>query len=116
MNELKHPCASKCPEYKDEQCNHCLVKINCHQDDDQSMGTRTVYEPEFSKGDIVVLNTLNILSVTDLITLQEFDGEFWTTDHSIGRVSELAIRTATTAERHANRRLTKDEQSLAEVS
>jgi hypothetical protein len=31
MNELKHPCASKCPEYKDEQCNHCLVKVNCHQ-------------------------------------------------------------------------------------
>jgi len=53
MNELKHPCASKCPEYKNEQCNHCLVKVNCHQDDDQSMGTRTVCEPELSTGDVV---------------------------------------------------------------
>ena len=59
MNELKHPCASKCPEYKDEQCNHCLVKVNCHQ----SMGTRTVYEPEFCNGDIVVLKNDNYQSI-----------------------------------------------------
>jgi len=70
---------------------------------------------DFLEGDVVVLHHLNILSVTDLITLLAFDGEFWTTDHPIGRVSELAIRTATTAELQAKRRLTLAEQALAEV-
>lgn len=70
---------------------------------------------DFLVGDVVVLKGLNLLSVTDLITLQKFDGEFWTTDHSIGRVSETVIRTATTAELQAKRRLTEAEQALAEV-
>ena len=26
----KHPCAGKCQEFKDEQCNHCLVS-NCSE-------------------------------------------------------------------------------------
>jgi hypothetical protein len=70
---------------------------------------------DFLIGDVVVLSDLNLLSVTELLTLQDFDGEFWTTDHSIGRVSEKVIRTATTAELQAKRRLTKAEQALAEV-
>lgn len=72
-------------------------------------------DANFIKGDVVVLNHLNILSVTELLTLRDFDGEFWTTDHPIGRVSELAIRTATSAELQAKRRLTLAEQALAEV-
>lgn len=70
---------------------------------------------DFIKGDVVVLSDLNLLSVTELLTLQDFDGEFWTTDHPIGRVSEKVIRTATTAELQAKRRLTLAEQALAEV-
>lgn len=70
---------------------------------------------DFIKGDVVVLNDLNLLSVTELLTLHDFDGEFWTTDHAIGRVSEKVIRTATTAELQAKRRLTLTEQALAEV-
>jgi len=96
MNELKHPCASKCPEYKDEQCNHCLVKVNCHQ----SMGTRT-------KND----NSDDSLLTIDVFQPSEF---YWLIGGEL--VQANFIRLATTAERHANRRLTKDEQSLAEVS
>ena len=70
---------------------------------------------DFIKGDVVVLSDLNLLSVTELLTLQDFDGEFWTTDHSIDRVSEKVIRTATTAELQAKRRLSAAEQALAEV-
>lgn len=70
---------------------------------------------DFIKGDVVVLSDLNLLSVTELLTLQDFDGEFWTTDHSIGRVSEKVIRTAITAELQAKRRLSAAEQALAEV-
>lgn len=70
---------------------------------------------DFIKGDVVVLSDLNLLSVTELLTLQDFDGEFWTTDHPIGRVSEKVIRTATTAELQAKRRLSLAEQALAEV-
>ena len=70
---------------------------------------------DFLEGDVVVLHDLHILSVTELLTLQDFDGEFWTTDHPIGRVSEKVIRTATTAELQAKRRLTLAEQALAEV-
>ena len=70
---------------------------------------------DFIKGDVVVLCDLNLLSVTELLILHDFDGAFWTTDHPIGRVSEKVIRTATTAELKAKRRLTKAEQALAEV-
>ncbi|MNY93266.1 hypothetical protein D3C78_96760 [compost metagenome] len=72
-------------------------------------------DANFIKGDVVVLNDLKLLSVTELLTLHDFDGEFWTTDHSIGRVSEKVIRTATTAELQAKRRLSAAEQALAEV-
>lgn len=70
---------------------------------------------DFLEGDVVVLNHLHILSVTELLTLQKFDGEFWITDHPIGRVSEKVIRTATTAELQAKRRLTEAELALVEV-
>lgn len=60
---------------------------------------------DFLVGDVVVLKTLDLLSVTDLFTLKGFDGEFWHTDHRIGRVSGLVIRTASAAELKAKRRL-----------
>jgi hypothetical protein len=53
-NLTQHPCANKCSNFKEEQCNHCLVQINCYQDEDQSMGTRTIIESDFVKGDTVV--------------------------------------------------------------
>lgn len=60
---------------------------------------------DFLVGDVVVLKELDLLCVKDLITLNRFDGEFWETDHRIGRVSEKVIRSASPAELKAKRRL-----------
>ena len=60
---------------------------------------------DFLDGDVVVLKELDLLCVKDLITLKRFDGEFWETDHHIGRVSEKVIRSASPAELKAKRRL-----------
>ena len=46
-------------------------------------------QANFLSGDVVVLKSLNLLSVNELITLQEFDGKHWTTDHRIGRVANI---------------------------
>lgn len=73
-------------------------------------------QANFLSGDVVVLKSLNLLSVNELITLHEFDGKHWTTDQRIGRVAESAIRTATTTELMMKRRLSAIELSLAEVS
>lgn len=73
-------------------------------------------QSNFLPGDVVVLKNLNLLSVNELITLHKFDGKHWTTDHRIGRVTESAIRTATTTELMMKRRLSAIELSLAEVS
>lgn len=60
---------------------------------------------DFLPGDVVVLKELDLLCVKDLITLNRFDGEFWETDHRIGRVAEKVIRSASLAELKAKRRL-----------
>ena len=60
---------------------------------------------DFLAGDVVVLKELDLLCVKDLITLNRFDGEFWETDHRIGRVSEEVIRSASPAELKAKYRL-----------
>lgn len=71
---------------------------------------------DYLVGDVVVLKELDILCVSALLTLIEFDGKFWVTDHHIGRVKEDAIRLAIPVELLMKRRLTKVEQALAEVS
>ena len=60
---------------------------------------------DFLDGDVVVLKELDLLCVKDLITLNRFDGEFWETDHRIGRVAEKVIRSASVAELDAGMRL-----------
>ncbi|WP_224963852.1 hypothetical protein [Acinetobacter guillouiae] len=73
-------------------------------------------QSNFLPGDVVVLKSLNLLTVNELITLNKFDGKYCTTDHRIGRVAESAIRTVTTTELMMKRRLSAIELSLAEVS
>lgn len=60
---------------------------------------------DFSPEDVVVLKELDLLCVKELITLKHFDGEFWETDHGIGRVAEKVIRSASLAELKAKHRL-----------
>ena len=68
--------------------------------------TATPYNDcDFLPEDVVVLKELDLLCVKDLITLKYFDGEFWETDHRIGRVTEKVIRSASPAELKAKHRL-----------
>lgn len=30
-NLTEHKCAGKCPEFKGEQCRHCLIKFDVHE-------------------------------------------------------------------------------------
>jgi hypothetical protein len=60
---------------------------------------------DFLPEDVVVLKALDLLCVKELITLKRFNGEFWDTDHRIGRVAEKVIRSASPAELKAKRRL-----------
>ena len=80
------------------------------------MSLDQIEDCDYLVGDVVVLKELDILCVSELLTLIEFDGKFWITDHQIGRVKEDVIRIATPIELLMKRRLTKVEQALAEVS
>ncbi len=64
-----------------------------------------MYDREFKAGDLVVLRSLDLLCVTDLIELVEFDGEHWKTNNRIGRCNPKGIRHATLAEFKAGCRL-----------
>jgi len=103
-NLPQHPCTNKCTDFKEEQCGHCLVQV---------MGTCTVIESDFLAGDVVVLavpvtiqnrtadtdKLLTILSIDECCGLQvEVNGKRVYADAS-------ELRTATTAELKAKRRL-----------
>lgn len=60
---------------------------------------------DFLPEDVVVLKALDLLCVNEPITLKSFDGQFWETDHRIGRVAEKVIRPASVAELDAGKRL-----------
>lgn len=70
-----------------------------------AQATTPYNDRNFLPEDVVVLKELDLLCVKELITLKRFDGEFWETDHCIGRVAEKVIRTASLRELKANRRL-----------
>ena len=70
-----------------------------------AQATTPYNDRNFLPEDVVVLKELDLLCVKELITLKRFDGEFWETDHRIGRVSEKVIRTASPVELKAKRRL-----------
>lgn len=102
-NLPQHPCANKCTDFKEEQCGHCLVQINCHQDDDQVMGTRTVIESDFLAGDVVVF--VDAAKPDHLMTVHKAQESSVLLDGNRGFALNHLIRTATTAELKAKRRL-----------
>ena len=107
-NIPKHPCANKCPNFKDEQCNTCLVPENA-----QNAVTETVNQ-KFIKGDVIVY--ISHIKFDDLEVVEDYqpNDHYWL---ECGQcVHQSWIRPATVAEIQANRRLTEAEQALAEVS
>ena len=99
-NIPKHPCANKCTNFKEEQCNTCLIQISENQ--------------KFIKGDVVVY--ANRIEFNDLKVVDAYqpNDHYWL---ECGQcVHESWIRPASIIELSANRRLTEAEQALAEVS
>ncbi|WP_296279521.1 hypothetical protein [uncultured Acinetobacter sp.] len=99
-NVSQHPCANKCTDYKEEQCNTCLVRV--HEN------------PKYLKGDVVVY--MNHIKFDDLEVVEAYqpNDHYWL---ECGQcVHESWIRTASATELLLKRRLTDVEQALAEVS
>lgn len=116
-NIPKHPCSGKCSEFKEEQCNHCLIMAN-------SLELEST-ESDFLVGDVVVLSPYAgdfAKSNNALYELVAFENKLKTLAIlSIKNGVEVRsgiehLRHATVAELHANRRLTEAEHALAEVS
>ena len=113
-NLTQHPCANKCSNFKEEQCKHCLVQINCYQDEDQSMGTRTIIESDFVKGDTVVF--VDAFMPDHLMTVHKVQGDGILLDDNRKFALAHLLRHASTVELNAKRRLSLAEQALGEVS
>ena len=106
-NIPKHPCANKCTNFKEEQCNTCLILSN---------STELESESGFLVGDVVVFtygyqphSLMTVDAVLDeglFLGVSEYRQAFASKD----------IRHATVTELNAKRRLTESEQALAEVS
>ena len=103
-NIPKHPCANKCTDFKEEQCNTCLIPLN-------------PTESDFLVGDAVVIN-LGIETLDDIYNIIEVYEN--TIDVYIGigilTLNKKFVRPASITELNIKRRLTEAEQALAEVS
>lgn len=99
-NLAQHPCKNKCTDFKEEQCNTCLVQHFEKQ--------------KFIEGDVVVY--LNHIKFNDLKTVEAYQPNNYYWLHCGQLVHESDIRTATPIELSLKRRLTEAEQALAEVS
>ena len=105
-NLTQHPCSGKCPEFKAEQCNHCLITADLPVLEKQY---------KFLVGDVVVVNKLtsddDLLTVTLILDGPHLlhPGAFVT--HPDGTPDLFGfpiLRHATVAELNAKRRLTQE--------
>lgn len=111
-NISKHPCANKCTDFKEEQCNYRLIPPN-------SMELEST-ESDFLVGDVVVLTATGTNDVLLEIVQHKYTNNVYRVrilkTGTYGPIHKDQIRNATIAEIQANRRLTEAEQALAEVS
>ena len=131
-NLTQHKCKGKCPEFKEEPCNHCLLaqvekrefELGVAPDDAYVKTTPLQNISDFLQGDTVVLiapvtlvnrtfDTGDLLSVEYITSL---GGIGVTTNGVIVVVVDpTEVRHATTLELKLKRRLSLAEQALAEV-
>jgi hypothetical protein len=132
LNLTQHECQGKCPEFKEEQCNHCLAaqvekrefELGVAPDDAYVKTTPLQNSLDFLQGDTVVLTTPVTLVNRTFDTADLLSVEYITPLGGIGVttngvivvvVDPTEVRHATTLELKLKRRLTKAEQALAEV-
>lgn len=113
-NLTEHKCAGKCPEFKEEQCNHCLVQQIEKREFDLGIAPDEAYVKDsgFSAGDVVVLigeGTKDVLLeiVNHMYTPNMYRVKILESGN-FGPVFKDDIRQATSAELHAKKRLSAD--------
>ena len=123
-NLAQHPCANKCSNFKEEQCNHCLVaqvekrefELGVAPDEAyvKTISVEATTCSDFVKGDTVVF--VDAFMPDDLMTVHQVqdDGVLLNGNRKFA-LADL-LRHATTVELNAKRRLSLTEQSLGEVS
>ena len=131
-NLPQYPCANKCSNFKEEQCNHCLIsqvekrefELGVAPDDAYVKTIPLQNSLDFLQGDTVVLiapvTLVNLVFDTgDLLSVEymtPLGGIGVTTNGVIVVVVDpVEIRHASTLELKLKRRLTEAEQALAEV-
>ena len=122
-NLTEHKCAGKCPEFKGEQCNHCLVQhiekreFELGLAPDEAYVKTTLLEQEssdFLEGDTVVF--IDNFMPNDLMTVHKVQGDGILLDGNRKFALAHLLRHASTVEPNAKRRLSLAEQALGEVS
>ncbi len=122
-NLTEHKCAGKCPEFKKEQCNHCLIQqIEKREFDlglapDEAYVKTTLLEQErsdFLEGDTVVF--IDNFMPDNLMTVHKVQGDGILLDGNRKFALVHLLRHASTVELNAKRRLSLAEQALGEVS
>ncbi|OFE44660.1 hypothetical protein [Acinetobacter towneri] len=113
-NLTEHKCAGKCPEFKTEQCNHCLIQQIEKREFDLGLAPDEAYVKDsgFSAGDVVVLigeGTKDVLLeiVNHMYTPNMYRVKILESGN-FGPVFKDDIRQATSAELHAKKRLSAD--------
>ena len=100
-NLPQHPCSGKCPEFKAEQCDHCLITADLPE----------LNQYEFLIDDVVVFKNQLLTSYGDYVFPAGLFTVIALTKNSLafkevcGFFDMCDIRHATVAELHAKRRL-----------
>ena len=123
-NLAQHPCANKCSNFKQEQCNHCLVTQVKKREFELGLAPDEAYVKtisveattcsDFVKGDTVVF--VDAFMPDHLMTVHKVQGDGILLDDNRKFALAHLIRHASTVELNAKRRLSLTEQSLGEVS
>ena len=123
-NLTEHKCAGKCPEFKGEQCNHCLVQqiekrefeLGVAPDEAyvKTISVETATCSDFVKGDTVVF--VDEFMPDHLMTVHKVQGDGILLDGNRKFALAHLLRHASTVELNAKRRLSLAEHALGEVS
>ena len=123
-NLAEHKCKGKCPEFKGEQCNHCLVQqiekrefeLGLAPDDAyvKTISVEATTCSNFVKGDTVVF--VDAFMPDHLMTVHKVQGDGILLDDNRKFALAHLLRHASTVELNAKRRLSLAEQALGEVS
>ena len=122
-NLTQHTCKGKCPGFKEEQCNHCLVTQVEKREVELGLAPDEAYVKtisveattcsDFAKGDTVVF--IDAFMPDHLMTIHKVQGEGILLDGNHKFALAHLIRHASTVELNAKRRLSMTKQSLGEV-